>query len=88
MATQQKKRSSLWSRFMQARKEKHKLSKRLSTTFVHTFTTDENYLIVLSGEVYRVAIDQSSVNIIDINGDPVSDSDLVVNILGKVYKGR
>ena len=77
---------SCLSKWISSRKlEKQIKSKKQMNNFVIATAMENasatNHIVVFENAVYRVLIDSSSINVIDLNGKPISDSDLIVQLL-------
>lgn len=56
----------------------------MNTNFVMEFTQETNHIVINKHSIYRIAVDHSTINVIDIEGKPVSDPDLVVELLKQI----
>ncbi|MGU5689096.1 hypothetical protein [Aeromonas caviae] len=85
--------SNGWKRMLSAvtnwrssRKSKRDLSLAKRTTFNIEFKTLINHIIIFENQVYRMVIDESSINIIDIRGGVIQDENLIVKLLQEVKR--
>lgn len=59
---------------------------RAKTNFVIPFIQDTNHIVIHQHQIYRIAIDNASINCIDVEGKPVQDPDLIVELLGQIKR--
>ncbi|QJT27562.1 hypothetical protein Aerorivi_02403 [Aeromonas rivipollensis] len=71
----------------QSRKSKRELLRKQSVKFNLEYSKVINHVVILEEKLYRVIIDDSSINVIDIAGRPVDDQVLIVDILREVKYG-
>lgn len=75
-------------RWKQSRKSKREALRKQSVKFTINFDLKNiNTVVILEEKIYRVIIDVSAINIIDIFGRPVTDEVLIVDILREVKHG-
>ncbi|MFQ2201027.1 hypothetical protein ACK325_02535 [Aeromonas hydrophila] len=76
------------TRWKQSRKSKREALRKQSVKFTINFDLNNiNTVVILEEKIYRVIIDVSAINIIDIFGRPVTDEVLIVDILREVKHG-
>ncbi|WP_429070158.1 hypothetical protein [Aeromonas dhakensis] len=76
------------TRWKQSRKSKREALRKQSVKFTINFDLKNiNTVVILEEKIYRVIIDVSAINIIDIFGRPVTDEVLIVDILREVKHG-
>ncbi|MGY3913704.1 hypothetical protein ACW5XW_24240 [Aeromonas piscicola] len=75
------------TRWKQSRKSKREALRKQSVKFNLEYSKVINHVVVLEEKIYRVIIDESSINVIDITGRPVEDQVLLVDILREVKHG-
>lgn len=71
----------------QSRKLKREALRKQSVKFNLEYSKVINHVVILEEKLYRVIIDDSSINVIDIAGRPVDDQVLIVDILREVKCG-
>lgn len=71
----------------QSRKSKRDALRKQSVKFNLEYSKVINHVVILEEKIYRVIIDESTINIIDIIGRPVEDEVLIVDILREVKHG-
>lgn len=69
-----------------SRKSKKASLKAKRNTFNIEYKQLINHIIVFESNVYRIVIDESSINIIDIHGGVVQDENLIVSLLQEVKR--
>lgn len=75
------------TRWKQSRKSKREALRKQSVKFNLEYSKVINHVVILEEKLYRVIIDDSSINVIDIAGRPVDDQVLIVDILREVKYG-
>lgn len=77
------------TRWKQSRKSKREALRKQSVKFTINFDLKKviNTVVILEEKIYRVIIDESTINIIDIYGRPLDNEVLIVDILREVKHG-
>lgn len=75
-----------WYQFINWKRSNATSKKKAATNFVIEFTTDTNHIVIHQHQIYRIAIDNASINCIDVEGKPVQDPDLIVELLGQIKR--
>lgn len=85
--------SNGWKKMRQAitnwrlsKKSKKASLKAKRNTFNIEFKSLINHIVIFENQAYRVVIDESSINIIDIHGGVIQDEDLIIKLLKEVKR--